>query len=241
MIDLHCHILPGIDDGVRDTDEALDLAKLMVADGITACVATPHIYPGRYDNDRISIQRSHSEFQAVLEDEGIPLDLHMAAEVRLTSELLRWIPEGRIPFLGKWKGKEVILLELPDSHIPVGTDKFITWLTRQKIQPLIAHPERNKAIMQNLSKVELLMELECLLQITAASVIGVFGETVSKTAHALLQEDIVFAVATDAHNCRYRPPLLSEAYSIIAEQYGEDQADILCKTNPLKLLVYCDT
>lgn len=236
MIDIHCHMLPGIDDGAQNLAEALDLARLAVANGIATCVATPHIHPGRYDNDSRSIQHVWQRFRAELEAQEIPLVLHMAAEVRLSAELLSLIADARVPFLGTWQERPVLLLELPHSEIPPGTDKFIAWLKRQNIQPLIAHPERNKAVIRDPSKIEPFVDMGCLLQLTAASVTGDFGEPACAAARYVLKQGWAFAVATDAHNVDHRPPMLDRAYEVLVNTVGESAARTLCELNPAALL-----
>lgn len=236
MIDIHCHLLPGIDDGAATLDEALQLARLAVADGITECVATPHIQPGRYDNDVHTIRESWVRFGRELDCRRIPLKLHMAAEVRLCAELLGLVAEGRLPFLGRRDGKEVLLVELPHGHIPPGTAKFMAWLLDRQIQPLIAHPERNKDVMRDRDKLAPLMELGCLLQLTAASVTGGFGPAARTTADHLLRQGWVFAVATDAHDTVHRPPKMEQAFRLLADMGGEDFARRLCRENPAALL-----
>jgi protein-tyrosine phosphatase len=236
MIDLHCHLLPGLDDGAETLDEALELAQMAVADGITCCVVTPHLHPGRYENDRESIQLAYENFRSALDENKIVLDLHMAAEARLSIELMPLITEGKVPFLGELNGKKVLLLEFPHSHIPPGTANFITWLDKRGIQALIAHPERNKEIMRDVNKVGALVQQGCLLQLTAASIIGAFGENAKQVAELILHKDWAFVVATDTHNAKHRPPLLGVAYRHIASIWGEPHAQRLCCSNPASLL-----
>ncbi|WP_315983498.1 CpsB/CapC family capsule biosynthesis tyrosine phosphatase [Aliamphritea spongicola] len=118
MIDLHCHLLPGIDDGPASLEEAVELAAMAAADGITHAVATPHIHPGRYDNNIHSITPAYEALKNAIVERNIPLELGMAAEVRISVEMLAMIPTNQIPFLGEWEGRKVLLLELPHSHIP---------------------------------------------------------------------------------------------------------------------------
>src|SRR6187399_2734259 len=119
MIDLHCHLVPGIDDGPQTLAESLAMARLAVADGITAARTTPHIHVGRYDNDQASIARAIDGLRAAIAAEGIALELSFAAEVRLDYDVLPMIEAGRVPFLGELDGYRVLLLEFPHSHVPV--------------------------------------------------------------------------------------------------------------------------
>lgn len=232
MIDLHNHILPGIDDGPATLSESLELAKIAVDDGIRHIVVTPHIHPGRYENQINTIQPVLHTLQQAIADADIPLTLSMGAELRISAEMISMIPSGKIPFLGSWKDKKVLLLELPHSHIPPGTDKLINWLLSQNIQPMIAHPERNKEIIDNIEKVSPLVAQGCLLQVTAMSVAGRFGDAARQISEILLQRDWVTILATDAHNSRHRPPVLTEGVQAAIEIIGEDAARALVTSIP---------
>src|SRR4051812_35855332 len=149
MIDLHCHLLPGIDDGPATLEEALAMARLAVANGISEARVTPHVHVGRWDNDLAGIEKAVAAHRTALADAGIALKLGFAAEVRLAYDVVPLIEAGRVPFLGEWDGLKVMLLELPHSHVPVGSDSFVAWLLNRGIRPMIAHPERNKDIMRD--------------------------------------------------------------------------------------------
>ena len=236
MIDLHCHILPGIDDGAATLAEALELARCAVANGIRETVATPHIHPGRYENETASIQRVYLQFKAALKAHDIPLKLRMAAEVRVCPELITMLPQGKIPFLGQRDGKEVVLLELPHSHIPPGSDKLVKWLISRNILPMIAHPERNKTVMRDTSKLLPFVELGCLFQVTAGAVAGAFGPMAQDCAQWLLEEDWVTVLASDAHNLAHRPPELEPGRAQAASWVGEEKSWALVRDNPRMLL-----
>src|SRR5512147_617764 len=187
MIDLHCHLVPGIDDGPETLEESLAMARLAVAAGITAARTTPHIHVGRWDNDLAKISAAVDALRAEIERVGIPLELSFAAEVRLDYDILPMIEEGRIPFLGTLEGQRVLLLEFPHSHVPVGADKFVAWLLARNIRPMIAHPERNKDLMREPARIEPFLEAGCLLQITADAITGGFGELCALRAREFLE------------------------------------------------------
>jgi len=238
LIDLHCHFLPGIDDGAKNIDEAIALAKFAYESGITHVVCTPHIHEGFFDNDIDIIARAHDEFRTALLQENIPLKSHFSAEVRISPNIVALAKAKRLPFLGYFEGKPVLLLELPHSHIPPGTEQLIQWLKQNDILPMIAHPERNRDIIAKYSKARWLKGQGVLFQITAGAITGTFGEKVQRCALTMLNDGLVDIVATDAHNLRKRPPELSTAFAILVEKYGSHCAEQWCVNTP-KDIVSC--
>lgn len=236
MIDIHCHLLPEIDDGPQSMAEALILANYAVNNGIQKAVVTPHIHPGRYENDLKKIRENFHEFKGVLEYRGVALELGMAAEVRVCPEILPMILQDRIPFLGEYDGYKIILLEFPHSHIPPGSDKLVKHLMKQGIKPLIAHPERNKDVMNDLTKISPFIEMGCLLQITAGSLANKFGEKCYETSREMLIRNWVSVIATDAHNEQHRPPDLQQGYKATELIMGPDKAQELVYDMPLNIV-----
>lgn len=236
MIDLHCHLLPGIDDGAQTLDESLELARLAVADGITHSVCTPHINIGRFDNDVRTITKAFEALEQGLAESGIPLKISMGAEVRISPEMMFLIEKDRIPFIGSWQGKKVLLLEMPHSHIPPGSDKLVKWLLSRNILPMIAHPERNRDVQKNPSLLAPFIQMGCLFQLTASSLTGAFGETSQSIAVDLLKQGQATVIATDAHNVKRRPPLLKEGLDAATAVVGLEQASKLVLENPLAII-----
>ena len=236
MIDLHCHYLPGIDDGAQTLEESLALARAAVADGITHAVMTPHVHIGVFENRAPGIAQAVAQFRDALAQHGIPLRISAGGEVRIGSELIELLAAGELPFLGRFKGQRVMLLELPHGQVPVGADRFTAWLRKQGVLPLIAHPERNKDVMRNLARLDPFIEQGCLLQVTAGSLTGSFGEVAQRRARELLDRGDIFALATDAHNLENRPPMLAAAHAFVVADAGEAAAMMLTQRNPLSLL-----
>lgn len=236
MIDLHCHLLPGIDDGPEDLATALCLARHAVAAGIRTSVVTPHMHPGRYDNRDANIRTAAQEFQRTLDAEGIALQILCAAEVRLDHEILSWVGEEQIPYLGHWQGERVMLLEFPHSHVPVGADKLVAWLLKQNIRPMIAHPERNKDILRSIDKLIPFVRMGCLLQVTAGAVAGTFGEYAKARAADLLGRGWVTVLASDAHNMDARPPELEPGRIAAAKIVGEDESWKMVRDRPSEII-----
>lgn len=235
MIDLHCHLLPGIDDGPENLASALELARHAVAAGIRVSVVTPHMHAGRYENCAGSIRQAAQEFQQTLDAEGVALKILSAAEVRLDHEILSWIGDEQVPFLGNWQGQRVLLLEFPHSHVPVGADKLVEWLLKQGIRPMIAHPERNKDVMRSIDKLLPFIRLGCLLQVTAGAVAGTFGEGARARAFDLLGKGWVTVLASDAHNLEARPPELEPGRMAAAAIVGEEESWNLVRHRPARI------
>ena len=235
MIDLHCHLLPGIDDGPGTVEESLEIARLAVSSGTRHIVATPHIRPGIFDNDIDGIQEAHKVFVRVLAENNIPLSLSVAAEVHICPEVVPMAKSGKLPFLGELDGFPVLLLEFPHGHIMPGSDKLVNWLLSEGIRPMIPHPERNREIISNPGKIVPFVSQGCLLQVTAGSVAGDFGREAQEVAALFLERGWVTALASDSHNVRHRPPDLSRGRDAAAALVGEAEAWRLVRATPLAI------
>lgn len=236
MIDLHCHLLPGIDDGPETLADALAMARLAVANGITEARVTPHLHVGRWDNDLVTIEKAVEGYRNELASAGIPLRLGFGAEVRLSYEVLPLIEAGRVPFLGEWEGGKVMLLELPHSHVPVGSDKFVAWLLNRGIRPMIAHPERNKDLLRDSSKLEPFVAAGCLVQLTAGAVAGEFGAECEARALEFLEKGWVTVLASDAHDVEDRPPSLAAGLDVARSILGREAAQDLVEASPRRIV-----
>lgn len=235
MYDLHCHFIPGIDDGARTMEEALQLLRLAEQNGISHIVATPHINPGYFDNTQAIIQQGLSELKQQVKAEGLAIQLAAAAEVRLCAELPHWAESGMLLFLGEYQGYKVLLLEFPHSHVPAGADRLVKWLLTKQILPMIAHPERNRDIQSDIKKLLPFRRTGCLFQLTASSVLGDMGKSSQHTALQLLEDRAFDIVATDSHNLQRRPPKLAEARAAIADLCGDDYAALLTQDKPAQI------
>lgn len=232
MIDLHCHILPGIDDGAANIAESIALLRLAAADGITHMVATPHINPGYFDNSRVTINNSLAQLRAAIETEQLHIAITAAAEIRVTADLMLAVEKNQLPFLGSWQGNKVLLLEMPPSHIPPGSDKLIKWLNQKGITSMIAHPERNRDVQSNPLILEPFKRLGCLFQLTASSLLGDLGERHQVTARQLVQNRLYHIMASDCHNVSRRPPRLTNSLNEVIKLTDAEYARTLVNDNP---------
>lgn len=240
MIDLHCHILPALDDGATDLAEAIGLLQLAVADGIRRMVATPHINPGYFDNEPQRIAQALQLLRHEVDRLGLNIGLAAAAEVRLTDQLMPALEAGQLPFLGVWQQQKVLLLELPPSHIPAGTDALLKWLARHQVIAMIAHPERNREVQANPAALAPLRRVGCLFQLTASSLLGDLGARHQQCAEQLVQQQLFHVVASDCHSLNRRPPRLSAACQRIAQLVSEDYAQDLSVHHPATMTAGLD-
>lgn len=235
MIDLHSHLLPGIDDGAPDLEAALAMARAAVAAGITHSVLTPHFQPGRFDNEIDDVGARLLAFRAALAEHGIPLAVAVAGEVRAGPEAMAWAEAGALPLLGRLDGQPLVLLEFAHEQLPPGSEKLVAWLVRRGVRPLVAHPERNKAVVRRLDAIAPLVAEGALLQVTADALCGGFGPLPQARAIELLERGWVSVLASDAHNLVRRPPRLEPGRQAAAAIVGEAESWRLVRERPARI------
>lgn len=235
MIDLHCHILPGVDDGPGDAGESLRMAEKAAEDGIRTIVATPHTQNGVHVNDLDSILLLHTRLNALMRSRSLGLDILPGAEVRIHRDMLSSVQQGRLATLNN--GRCYLLVEFPHNVILPGTRDVLYQLTAHGITPVLAHPERNEAIQRNPDLLTELVNLGCLVQLTAMSITGELGRAAMAAAHRMLVEQQAHVVASDAHDPIDRPPLLSVAVEAAADVLGDPSLALALVTqNPRAIL-----
>lgn len=215
--------------------QALAMLQAYVQDGVRHVVLTPHLWLGHYANTH---RANQAALQPVLHEVarlGLPLTLSVAAEVRLDEHIPALLEQGELPFLGDHAGYRHVLLEMPDTHVPVGTEKLLAWLLAQGIRPVLAHPERNRSIREVPGKAQALLALGCRMQLTAGALLGHFGAPVMRAAQALLHQRCIAAIASDAHNLTTRRPCMTAARSWLVQHHGEAVARQLTCSGPAML------
>jgi protein-tyrosine phosphatase len=233
MIDLHSHILPGIDDGATDLATSLAMARLAVADGITQVVCTPHIVPGLYENTRRSIDAAVTEFRRALILNRIPLRVMTGADVHVAPDLPSQFAAGDVPTLN---GSRYFLFEPPHRVLPPRLEELAVRLLEAGLVPIVTHPERLSWIETRYDVIVNLNRRGCMIQITADSVTGEFGRTALYYAEKLLDEGRVDILATDAHGIDRRKPVLSRSRDIVAMRLGEKEAEEMVSTRPAAIV-----
>lgn len=229
MIDLHHHLLSGLDDGAKNFETSVAMAKLASDDGITHVVCTPHAN-GKYAYSREGNEVKVAELRAELAAQKIPLTLGLGCDFHLSYDNIQDAKEN--PTRYSVNGLSYIMVEIPDYGLPRGLNEIFYELQLAGLTPVLTHPERNPTLQADMSRLEEWLRAGVLIQVTGDSVRGSMGKSAERMAHKLLADHWVHFLATDAHNTSSRPPRLSEARAIVAKRYGAEYADLLAIENP---------
>jgi protein-tyrosine phosphatase len=229
FVDIHCHLLPGIDDGAEDWGQTLEMAAMAAADGIGTIIVTPH-QQGNFSNNRGNdIRHLTDQLVQALRHAGIPLKVLPGADVRIEDGMIERITRGEVLTLAD--RRRHLLLELPhELYLPL--EPILRMLRHQRIVGILSHPERNRGILQRPKLLEPLVQEGCLMQVTAGSLMGTFGPESQRLAELMLHRGLVHFIATDAHGPNKRRPLMQRAYQRVIELVGQRMADAVCIDNP---------
>jgi len=233
MIDLHCHILPGLDDGAADLGIALDMARQFVGDGVSVVACTPHIMPGLYSNSGPAIRAAVSQLQKALDGEGIPLSLVTGADVHIAPDCVAGLRSGQMLTLAD---SRYVLIEPPHHVAPQRLETPFFDLLVEGYVPILTHPERLHWIETQYHLIERLSDAGVWMQVTAASLAGGFGSRAKYWAERMLDEGRVHILATDAHDPHHRRPDLGRGRELAARRLGEVEAEHLVSTRPRGVL-----
>ncbi|NMD70163.1 tyrosine protein phosphatase [Bacillus sp. DNRA2] len=219
MIDVHCHILPNVDDGAENIQASMAMAREAVRQGITTIIATPHHKNNQYENPKPQILTKVTELNQALANEKIPLTVLPGQEIRISGEVLEDYQNQEILSLAH---SNYFLIELPTGHVPRYTEKLLYDLQMEGLVPIIAHPERNQELVQSPDLLYQFVKKGALTQITAASVCGAFGKKIKQFSLQLIEANLTHFVASDAHNLVNRTFMMQQAYQQIESKYGID-------------------
>jgi len=228
MIDMHSHILFGVDDGPKTIEDTLRILEQAVQEGITDMIATPHAYSPHFHVSRNEIEGQIELLKDVVRAASIPVKLHTGQEVRLCENLVEKLLMGDALTLAN---SRYLLLELPTQSVPAYTVNIIQSLLGEGYIPIIAHPERNRAIAEKPERLERLVRHGALAQITAGSVAGHFGRNVQKLSLQLIEANLIHTYGSDVHNVTTRPALFEKGLDYLEKKQYHDIADILLENN----------
>ncbi|MCD7034592.1 tyrosine protein phosphatase [Metabacillus sp. GX 13764] len=217
MIDIHSHILPGVDDGAQSLEDALQMARAAVNEGITKLVASPHHQNGAFNNDKSSILANVESLNIALQKEKIPLEILPGQETRIYGELLEDLATDVILPVNN---SNYLLIELPSGHVPRYTEQLLFDLQLKGYTPVIVHPERNAEIIENPDILYNLVKKGTLTQVTAGSLTGHFGKKIKKFSLDLVEAQLTHLIASDAHNTNSRSFRWNDALSVLNNEFG---------------------
>lgn len=234
MHDLHCHLLPALDDGPTTLEDSLAMARAAAADGIRRAVVTPHADRVAQAGGPDQIQRRLQALQAELDRGGIPLTLLPGAEHKLRPDLVRDLREGTATRLN---GSRYLLVELDFVTFPPYTEDIIFQIRLHGATPVLAHPERQEVLQRSMGRLKSLIAQGVVVQLTAGSLEGAFGGQAKRAAQTMLREGLVHILATDAHGPHGpRPQIMSRGLSVAEKIVGARGVDMLVRENPVAIL-----
>lgn len=234
-VDLHNHLLPGLDDGPADWPAALALCRALVADGVTHAAATPHLYGPYTEPDRVELIRFRTtQLVRRLDEASIPLVIYPGADVRIDAQLAEALPQGKVPTLGR--GGSHVLVE-PPHDVWIDAPAVCDLLDAAGYVGVLTHPERHRHVQRRgIEAVQAWVDRGVVLQITAGSLLGDFGPQAQQLGWQMIGSPVPAIVASDAHGVDRRPPRIGAAASAIAQRLGRDVAERLCRTAPLAMV-----
>lgn len=230
MVDIHSHILPGLDDGAKSLEESLSMVRMAAESGTTDIVASPHANQ-RYRYEPAAVAAKIAELQQAC---GDIIKIHRGCDFHLSFENIE--DALRDPRKYSINGGSYLLVEFSDMAIPPNTSRLFDQMLSTGLIPIITHPERNPILQANIPMVAGWVRQECLVQVTAGSFLGFFGKAARKSAEELMAKGLVHVVASDAHNTSSRTPDLSQSYQQVAKHYSVKHAEALFKFFPRAIL-----
>lgn len=226
MVDIHSHVVYGVDDGAKTIEDSLAMLEMAAASGTTDIVATPHSdLKYAYDSDLVKARIA--ELQARMGDK---IRIHKGCDFHLYYDNIERCKMDRSVFT--INGHCYLMVEFADHAIPKTIDNIFRSMIEHDITPVITHPERNALLMKRVSDMVQWVRSGCLIQVTANSFTGRFGKSAAEGCRRLMRQNMVHFVASDAHDTEWRPPDLREPYKFVAAEYGEHVAERLFVTNP---------
>ena len=223
MIDIHSHLLPGIDDGSENLNASLQMARDAVADGVTHALMTPHHMNGRYVNHASDVIKLTADFQTELNNANIPLTVFPSQEVRINGGLLSALDDGDI--LTTDEQGTYILIEFPSDDVPAFTMDMLFQIQQRGLVPIIVHPERNTRLMKEPQLLNDMVSRGAYAQVTASSYVGTFGKAVTAFSEDIIANGLAHLFASDAHHIPGRKYNMRAAFDKLTKQYGQSMVN----------------
>lgn len=233
IIDIHCHIIPDVDDGSKNMGESLSMLKIAVENGVSSIIATPHYHPVRGKVSQEEIAHRFSDFKREVRSLGIPIELYLGSEVFYTSDTPEDLEKDRLYTLA---GSRYLLVEfMPDVRLAI-LREAVNEINLQGKIPILAHIERYAVLTEDGEKIEELIEMGCLMQVNMMTLNGIYGKSIQKHAIKWVKQDMVHFIASDSHSNRTRAPRFREGMEKLCKKLGEAAMERLLIENPGKIL-----
>lgn len=232
MIDTHTHILPGIDDGAQTVEESIEIIQVLIDQGISELIATPHIISGVYDNTEIIISEKIEQLEREITRNKLAMKVHMGAELYCEPHILKNTIDNKFT-LAK---SNYVLIESDLERFPANFEDILFKFQQNGFKPILAHAERFVPFMNDLDYLLSIINRDIFVQMNSGSILGVYGNTVKQTALEMLQCGAVHVIASDVHGLKKRPILMKDAYEFVSETLSEDKAEILFYENPMRII-----
>jgi len=232
MIDIHTHVLPGIDDGAQNIFESFEILQALADQGVTELIATPHIISGVYENTRSIIDRKLIEVQNLIEERQLSIKIHPGAELYCEPDLVSKVKRENLILAQS----NYILIETDLQRFPDNFEEILFNFQQEGFRPIIAHAERFFPFMNNIDYLLTIVNREIYVQMNSGSILGVFGNAVKDLALKMLNLGCVHVIASDVHGLKKRPILMKDAYDFVALQHSKEIAEILFYENPKRIL-----
>lgn len=232
MIDIHNHVLIGVDDGPKNEREAVQLLEQAIAQGITDIIATPHHHSGSWKNPAEVVNHKIEELKSIVSAHNLDVNIHPGQEIRISGELFKELKSKDSISLNH---SQYILIEFPFGDVPLYAERFFFDLQMEGYIPLIAHPERCNPMLRKPEKLYEFIQKGALSQITASSITGGHGDSVRRKSLQFIENNLAHVIASDAHSTKFRPFDLQQAYEEITRELGEDYTEQL-KENAIHIL-----
>ena len=224
LVDIHSHLLPGVDDGAKDIENSIELAQVAVSEGVEHLILTPHHYNNQYVNHKLDVIKATEKLQRIYDRADINLKVYPSQEIRIHHDLLDNILY-KDDYLSLDACGKYYLIEMPTKSVPDYALDLLKEMLQQGMVPVIAHPERNHAFAKDIRLLYQFIEAGCLSQVTSHSYIGFYGGKLRKISQEMIEHNLIHIISSDAHHLEYRPFNMQKAYEQVELDYDSRLAE----------------